>query len=236
MSVSYDGGSLGSAPLLSGFDRPHRKITYFNDCFVDLTSDGFTLTELNDAGDSEFAATETLTDAKGGVVKIDVATGGDSAHDGAQVGSAEMFKCDKDLYYETRVKFANAGFAFIGLSAGADDGAILSASSALNNNDMLGFYLDGTTATNASMDFYSRKDGSNSTVSGVATVGTDFIRLGFSVKAGIVTVWVDGEKMGTVESNIPSDEELGIVWAITSDGTDGVPTLEIDYAVASMDR
>ncbi len=235
MGVSYDGGSLGSAPLLSGINQPHRKITYFNDCFVDLTSDGFTLTELNDSG-SEFAATETLQDAKGGVVKIDVASGGDSAHDGAQVGSAEMFKCDKDLYYETRVKFANPGFAFIGLSAGADDGAILSSASALNNNDMLGFYLDGGTATNTSMDFYSRKDGSNSTVSSVATVGSDFIRLGFSVKSGVVTVWVDGEKKGTVESNIPSDEELGIVWAITSDGTDGVPTLEIDYAVASMDR
>ena len=235
MSVSYDGGSLGSAPLLSGFDRPHRKITYFNDCFVDLTSDGFTLLEVNEGG-TEFIATETLQDAKGGVVKIDVGSGGDSAHDGAQVGSAEMFKCDKDLYYETRVKFTNPGFAFIGLSAGADDGVILDGTSDLNNADMLGFYLDGTTATNASMDFYSRKDSVNSTVSGVATVGTDFIRLGFSVKAGIVTVWVDGEKMGTVESNIPSDEELGIVWAITSDGTDGVPTLEIDYAVASMDR
>ena len=163
-----------------------------------------------------------MQDAKGGVVKIDVGSGGDSAHDGAQVGSAEMFKCDKDLYYETRVKFTNPGFAFIGLSAGADDGVILDGTSDLNNADMLGFYLDGTTATNASMDFYSRKDSVNSTVSGVATVGTDFIRLGFSVKAGIVTVWVDGEKMGTVESNIPSDEELGIVWAITSDGTDGV--------------
>ena len=113
------------------------------------------------------------------------------------------------------------------MSAGADDGVILDGTSDLNNADMLSFYLDGTTATNASMDFYSRKDSVNSTVSGVATVGTDFIRLGFSVKAGIVTVWVDGEKMGTVESNIPSDEELGIVWAISSDGTDGVPTLEI---------
>ena len=60
-----------------------------------------------------------------------------------------MFKYDKDLYYETRVKFTNGLPSLVCLLVQMT--VSLWMGSDLNNADMLGFYLDGTTATNASM-------------------------------------------------------------------------------------
>ena len=231
MSVTYDGGSLGQAPTLSGLENPTKYSTYINNCFAQLSGGvgGFTLTELNDSG-SEFAATAAVVDGKGGVVTISPNTGGDSAHDGVQVGMGNVFKLDKAFYFEAKVKFANVGSVFVGLCPGADDTAYYNGSSAAQPADRIGW--ENASAGSTSLTFIARKNSTDSTQTSFATANATFVRLGFLWRDGVCRLFLDGAEQGTIETNVPDDVEMGPIIAMTSDGSAGVPSVSVDWIYA----
>tara|TARA_B100000085_G_scaffold285023_1_gene319668 strand:+ start:1716 stop:2429 length:714 start_codon:yes stop_codon:yes gene_type:complete len=233
MSVTYDGGALGNAPILAGIEKPFRHSVYFNDCYDGLVQDaglgGWFLRELNDSG-SEFVGSAVAVDGKGGLVTISPNSGGDSAHDGVQCGMAECFKLDKKFYFETKVSFANVGSFFVGLAVNSNDADYYNGSSVAQPTDRIGF--ENASAGSTSVSFIGRKDSTDSTVTSVATASATSVRLGFMLQDGVCTVFVDGEKKGTIETNIPDNEEMGAIFAMTSDGSAGVPAVTVDYIYA----
>ena len=245
MGVTYNGGSLG----LSNMDgRPHRTFTYFEDFVTDGTATtDYTLVDINSAG----AEAEVVANEVGGVIEIDVAANTD--HDGGQLSAAnEFIKLDRECYYETRVRFTSAGGAGTAASANALIGFRESPSTAaLDGNadnqadDIIAFEIDADDAI-TQLNFICCKNGeANETkLSSIAKIDTtanggkgvtDFVRLGFSFRDGDVTVWVDGENVGTVSTNIPDDVEMGPIFAVASDGTVRAE-LCVDYIMVSQPR
>ena len=246
MGVTYNGGSLG----LSNMDgRPHRTFTYFEDFVTDgtATSD-YTLVDINSAG----AEAEVVANEVGGVIEIDVAANTD--HDGGQLSAAnEFIKLDRECYYETRVRFTSAGgagsskaaHALIGLRASPGTAA-MDANADNQADDIIAFEIDADDGV-TQLNFICCKDGEAnetklSSIAKIDTVAnggkgvTDFVHLGFSFRDGDVTVWVDGENVGTVTSNIPDDEEMGPIFAIASHGGTIQAELCIDYIMISQPR
>tara|TARA_R100001509_G_scaffold165549_1_gene147701 strand:- start:475 stop:1224 length:750 start_codon:yes stop_codon:yes gene_type:complete len=249
MAVRYDGGAIGDAPILEGISNPGRRFTRFDDFLeTNPVDNGYQSVELNDAG-SEANPTFAGADERGGVVLI--STVSTNADDGAQLGSdTEFVKLDKEVYFEARIRFATssgttpAGAAFVGLSVTPGTAALTSAS-IHNLDDMIGFQIDPDDSD--SLDFVCVKNDTESKLSDIAVIASssaatpgkgisDFMKIGFRVRGGEVTVFVDGESAGTLDTNIPDDEMLGSVIAITNGNTAAACVTAVDYVMISSER
>lgn len=247
MAVKYDGGAIGDAPILDGISNPGRRFTRFDDFLeTNPVDNGYQSVELNDGG-SEANPTFAGADERGGVVLI--STVSTNADDGAQLGSdTEFVKLDKEVYFEARIRFATsagatpAGAAFVGLSV-TPGTAALSATSVHALNDMIGFQIDPDDSD--SLDFVCVKNDTESKLSDIAVIDTtansgkgvsDFMKIGFRVRNGEVTVFVDGESAGTLDTNIPDDEMLGSVIAISNGNTAAACVTAVDYVMISSER
>jgi len=247
MAVKYDGGAIGDAPILDGISNPGRRFTRFDDFLeTNPVDNGYQSVELNDGG-SEDNPTFAGADERGGVVLISTVSA--NADDGAQLGSdTEFVKLDKEVYFEARIRFATssgttpAGAAFVGLSI-TPGTAALTAASVHNLTDMIGFQIDPDDSD--SLDFVCVKNDTESKLSDIAVIDTtansgkgvsDFMKIGFRVRNGEVTVFVDGESAGTLDTNIPDDEMLGSVIAISNGNTAAACVTAVDYVMISSER
>jgi hypothetical protein len=237
MTVRYDGGSIGGFPILSGLDRPFRTFTFFDDFVLDAESRAFVLTDLNSA-----TATEAPNGEHGGVIVV--GAGASTNHHGYQFGTDDIVDLTKgDMAFEARVRFSSdsstdaMNTAAVGMQADADSAAAFSATSVFQSDDFIGFVTDGS----GNLDFVVRKDDTATTIEDVVDVAgalgvTDFLRLGFSYVGNKVLGWVNGELIATVETNIPTDELLGVV-AAGANGTAGAESkVAIDYVMVVAAR
>ena len=250
MAVRYDGGAIGDAPILEGISNPGRRFTRFDDFLETNPADnGYQLIELNDAENDDNPPTAAGADERGGVVLLSTVSA--EADDGGQLGSdTEFVKLDKEVYYEARIRFASssattpAGAAFVGLSITPGTAALTTASvHALT--DMIGFQIDPDDSD--SLDFVCVKNDTESKLSDIAVIASssaatpgkgisDFMKIGFRVRGGEVTVFIDGESAGTIDSNIPDDEMLGSVVSITNGNTTAACVSAVDYIMVSSER
>ena len=249
MAVRYDGGAIGDAPILEGMSNPGRRLTRFDDFFAAPATQGFQLVELNDSG-TDFVATITNLDEHGGVISLN--TIGSAADDGVQLGSDAEFisLAGKEFHFEASVRFATAvgappsGAAFVGMAVKPGTAALTGAS-IHNLNDMIGFQIDPDDSD--SLDFVSIKDDTETKLADVAVIAASsaatpgigisaFCKLGFRFRNGELTAFIDGEKVGTVETNIPTDEPLGISIAVTNGNTAAACVLCVDYVMVSSER
>ncbi|QDP55773.1 MAG: hypothetical protein Unbinned2706contig1001_34 [Prokaryotic dsDNA virus sp.] len=247
MAVKYDGGAIGDAPILDGISNPGRRFTRFDDFLeTNPVDNGYQLVELNDGG-SEADPTAAGADERGGVVLL--STVSTNADDGGQLGSdTEFVKLDKEVYFETRIRFASssattpAGAAFVGLSI-TPGSAALTAASVHALTDMIGFQIDPDDSD--SLDFVCVKNDTESKLSDIAVIDTtansgkgvsDFMKIGFRVRNGEATVFIDGENAGTLDTNIPDDEMLGSVIAISNGNTAAACVTAVDYVMISSER
>lgn len=249
MAVRYDGGAIGDAPILEGFSNPGRRFTRFDDFLeTNPVDNGYQLVELND-GDSEDDPTAAGADERGGVMLLSTVSA--NAHDGGQLGSDNEFvKLDKEVYFEARIRFASssgttpAGAAFVGLSI-TPGTAALTGASLHNLTDMIGFQIDP--ADTDALDFVCVKDDTETKLADIAIIASssaatpgkgisDFMKIGFRARGGTVTAFVDGESVGTVETNIPDDELLGSVVAISNGAASSACVTAVDYLMVSSER
>ena len=105
-------------------------------------------------------------------------------------------------------------------------------------NDMIGFQIDPDDSD--SLDFVCVKNNTESKLSDIAVIDTtansgkgisDFMKIGFKHVGGTVAAYVDGESVGTVETNIPDDELLGSVIAISNGNTTAACVTAVDYVM-----
>ena len=248
MAVRYDGGAIGAAPILDGISNPGRRFTRFDDFLeTNPVDNGYQLIELNDSENNDNPPTAAGADERGGVVLLSTVSA--EADDGGQLGSDNEFvKLDKEVYYEARIRFATssgttpAGAAFVGLSV-TPGTAALDGNSVHALNDMIGFQIDPDDSD--SLDFVCVKNNTESKLSDIAVIDTtansgkgisDFMKIGFKHVGGTVTAYVDGESVGTVETNIPDDELLGSVIAISNGNTTAACVTAVDYVMISSER
>jgi len=249
MAVNYDGGSIGSFGFLAGIQRPNFSFSYVDD-FFHANDEDWTLNVI--AGSPTFAR----IDGHGGVALID--SGNTTNFHGGQLGMKGMIDLSKgDAAFEASVRVSsdatnstlsttNDGTGLIvGLGVDSDDVDAFGASdAAFELDDFVGFRH----GDDGKLDAVCRVNNTETTVADVVTISgavgvTGFVRLGFMLRGGQVSFFVDGELVGRISTNIPSAAEgeannavLGPIFAITNHDTGVQSKLAIDYVAIAGAR
>ena len=249
MAVNYDGGSIGSFGFLAGIQRPNFSFSYVDD-FFHANDEDWTLNTI--AGSPTFAR----IDGHGGVALID--SGAATDFHGGQLGMKGMIDLSKgDAAFEASVRMSSDGVnttlsthddgseLIVGLGVDSDDVDAFNASTAaFELDDFVGFRH----GDDGKLDAVCRVNDTESTVADVVTISgttgvTGFVRLGFMLRGGQVSFFVDGELVARISTNIPNagvgetnNAVLGPIFAISNHDGDVQTKLAIDYVAIAGAR
>lgn len=250
MAVRYDGGALGSFAF--PITDPRNQVQYFEDFnsqfIAAADTELFVLTQET-AGSFALLADGSFEHAGIGALSGGAATDGQGANLQFLTCHLEPDEAG-DYMFEARVRFSTDGSTnsvtdemFVGLAAQNTD-ALIASDAIVSNVQYIGLTTtaaecdsghgtliacDGTTKKAAGSSAVKLNTSANSGV-GVS----DYARIGISVRSGVATLWVNGEKKGTVESNLPSSSVLVPTFVAQSNGTQA--EMYIDYMMAVFGR
>ena len=211
-----------TCPQLAALD-PGVAFTFLDDFFqfklVSSDESGWISTEI-EAGTGDAAITSD--DQAGGVLKV---VTDDADNDGVQLQwNAENFKLasGKPLWFEARVKFADATQSDFLVGLGITDTTLLGGLS-----DGVYFRKDDG---DANIDFVTEKNSTETATDTTADAADNtWVKLGFWFDgASSVYAYVDGVLKATHTTNICDDEELAVSFAYLN-GAAGADTFYIDY-------
>lgn len=183
------------------------------------------------------APTIAISDAEpGGVVAI---TTGASANDFVSLqmnGEAWTVNANKNIYFEARVKLADADDTqwFVGLAStdvtGSTLGPILD-----GTNDSIGFRQNADTGVD--IDCLTEDDTTETeTDSGVDVADDTYVRLAFRViGTERVDFYVNGDKVASHSTNLP-DAGAGLTATIEVHSPTASSAMEVDYVLIQQDR
>ena len=251
MAVRYDSGMAGgfSFPIIN----PQRQFQIFEDfvgCY-NPTADEQIVIDTVTSG----SVTKDVT-VHGGALLFDSGGTGGAGHGvNAQFLDGIILDEAGDLFFEARVRFAATAGAedftdqmFIGLAA-AD--TTLIGSEVLSNTALVGFSscasfgADVAAPTAGHMSLIAENTSVAATGSAdVAKIDTaansgvgvdDFVRLGMVIRNGQVQAFVNGEKVGSALTTLPTSQVLLPSFVCETDGTDQGKFL-LDYFLVSCAR
>mgnify|MGYP003120607488 CR=1 FL=1 len=251
MAVRYDSGMAGgfSFPI----STPQRQFMIFEDFVGSVNLEGDEQVQIDTVTSGSAAKDITV---HGGAILFDSGGTGGAGHGiNAQFKDGIILDEAGDLFFEARVRFAaTAGSEdftdqmFIGLAA---SDTTLIASEILSNTALVGFascashasdvaaptaghmslIADNTSvAATGSLDVAKIDTAANSGV-GV----DDFVRLAMVIRNGQVQAFVNGEKVGSALTTLPTSQVLLPTFVCETDGTDQGKFL-VDYFLVSCGR
>jgi hypothetical protein len=212
--VTFEKGILGQGATISpiwkdapvpGLCDPADVFMYFNDFLTYVTTmDGLTTVGTN--------AAPAMTDAAGGVLGIVTSGVDNTASLIASTNELFSLSAGKKLYFEARVKVAEANTDDINIYVGLTEGVPADAVPMLNNgggvadDDHIGFYkADGGTV-------WVAKNGDGAAHYTTTNLSTRSIaayqRLGFVADTGQIDFYIDGQKVATHTTYLPTADEL----------------------------
>lgn len=239
--ITFEGGILGQGATVSpiwkdapqpGLCDPADVFMLFDDFFDYVTTANF----LSTVGTN---AAPAMTDAKGGVLGI-VTSGVDNTAS-LIISTNELFcvSAGKRLFFEARVKLAEANVDDINIFVGLTEGTPADAVPMLNNgggvadDDHIGFYkADGGTVWLAKTGDGAAAYESTS----VGTRGTDWVRLGFIATPAQVDFYIDGQKVATHSTTLPTADELMHLVIGCKAGGGNAETLLLDWVKIVQER
>lgn len=229
--------------LFAGKDNPRK---WFKDLPIDKNPDyitkwdDFTGVALDSTNDwtvvkDSGAAVAIVADTVGGEVALTSAATTDN--DGASIQGNEVFavQAGKDLWFETRIKVADADDT--DLCVGFTVNFATNPEAMLTAADRIVFESDDGTAT---LQCITEKNGTE-TATALATAydlaDDTYVKLGIHVVSNTtVEFYVNRELVATHTTNIPDDENLTIAAMELSGSDTGTKSATIDYMFASAAR
>lgn len=208
-----------------GMPDPTKWITYFNDFHKYVAGDWTITTTEGGSG----AATEAVTDVQGGGLLV---TNDDADNDADFFnlkGESFKFVAGKKTFFKARFKVSDATQSDFVVGLQITDTTPLAVS------DGCYFMKDDG---DASLDFHTEKDSSDTTASAISTVSDDtFLIVGFYYDGkSAIKYYVDDVHLGTsVTTNLPDDEELTVSFGIQN-GAAAAKTMTVDYIFVSQER
>lgn len=241
--ITFAGGILGQGATVSPIwkDAPQPSLCDPADVFMlfdDFLAYVTTQNGLTTVGTN---AAPAMTDAKGGVLGI-VTSGVDNT--AALITSTNELFCvsaGKRLFFEARVKAAEAATDDCGIFVGLTEGTPADAVPLLDNaagahiadDDAIGFVkIDGGTTWLA-----KTADGAAAYQSStLSTRTTNWVRLGFIATPAQVDFYIDGQKVATHSTTLPTADELMHLVIGCKAGGGNAETLLLDWVKIIQER
>ena len=256
MAVRYDSGMAGgfSFPIIN----PQRQFQLFEDFVGAYNIADAESVDITNAT-SGTVTFDTTTSSHGGCLLFDAAASNAAQGVQMQMDSGIVLDEAADLFFEARVRFATtAGTSlftdemFIGLAE--EDNTVI-ASSKLSDIGLVGFTScaahndPGTDLAQPTAGFMSvvGSPAASSTASGSADavkvdtaansgVGVDdYVRLGLVIRNGEAQAFVNGEKVGSKVSTLPTTLRLKPTFVCQADGSTQGKFL-LDYVLVTCSR
>mgnify|MGYP001157384065 CR=1 FL=1 len=251
MAVRYDGGALGSFAF--PITNPRNQVQYFEDFnsqFIAAADTEYFVVTQQTNGTFALLADGSFQHAGIGHLSAANATDGQGANLQFLTCHLEPDEAG-DYMFEARVRFSTNGSTnsvtdemFVGLAQQQTTDLINSSDVIVSNKQYIGLTTtalecDSGHGTLIACDGTTKKAAGSSAVkldtSANGGVGvSDFARIAISVRSGVATLWVNGEKKGTVESNLPSSAVMVPTFVAQSNGTQA--EMYIDYMMAVFGR
>lgn len=239
--ITFEKGILGQGATVSPIwkDAPNPFLcdpadvfVYFNDFLSYLT----TMEGLTTVGTG---ATVANQDAAGGVLLL---TSSGTDNQAALIKSTnELFSVSvgKKLYFEARVKIAELNVddtnVFVGLTQGtiADAVPMLNNGGGIADDDSIGFYkADGGTVWMAkSADGAAAYQSTN-----VNTRTANWVRLGFVADPVLAEFYIDGQKVASHSTTLPTADELMSLCIGVKCGSANAETMQVDWVKIMQTR